>query len=296
VNFGDCRWTYGDPESRKPFMRTRLLFALISRCRWKPAARVTLMVLAGAAAGCAGQSAEPRPIELRFPDASLTCAGFDNCRHAARTAARVYVKVVILAPAPAHGGRVDRANQRVVSGASGIIVGPAGYVVTAAHIARSTALEARVITIDGREHSARVVDVDADRELALLKIDDEKSRFATVASAPGVRRGQPVFAIGTPGNRPGAVTVGYVDQPRLERRVGYGEYGYQGPMRLALQVEPGHSGGPVFDTEGSLVGMVFAFDLKNNSGDYFNTGTAYAVPARDLKAYYRDRATPFGNF
>lgn len=272
------------------------LLCLNGHRHWKSAALLAVLVLSCVAPGCAGQPRAPGPVDLRFSGNALPASGVDDYRAVARSAARVYVKVVVVSSAATVPERGHDSKQRVVSGASGIIVDPAGYVVTAAHIARSTELEARITTLDGREHGARVIHVDADRDMALLKVQGSGNRFPTIERAPGVRRGQPVFAIGTPGNRPGAVTVGHVARPRLARRIGYGAFGFREPMQLAMHVDPGHSGGPVFDLEGALVGMIIAFDLSDDSGQLFNTGIAYAVPAGDLAEFVRDRALRTGNF
>lgn len=284
----------GNQSCTNPTRQSSLHFGLITKpFRRKPAAvPAILAVLAGMATACAGPSLEPKPVQLRFPGTEQTASGCDGYRLVARSAARAYVKVVIISNASAVRERGYGQAPRIVSGASGIIVDPSGYVVTAAHIARNTALEARVTTIDGHIHSARIVHVAADRELALLKISGAGSRLFAAEPAAGVRRGQPVFAVGTPGNRPGAVAFGHVVQPRLDRRIGYDGFGFYSPMELSLRVDPGHSGGPVFDAEGALLGMIVAFDLRSSApGEYTNTGVAYAIPAREVMRYFR-RWTP----
>lgn len=269
-----------------------------SRFHGNPAATsLILMVLAGVVSACAGSPHKPGTVHLSFPDDERSYTEIDNHRSVARSAARAYVKVVIARKASRRHEPGYEPALRVVNGASGIIVDPAGYVVTAAHIAKSTAFEARVTTVEGREYSAHIVHVDAGGEMALLKIPGEANRFHAAEPAAGARRNQPVFAIGTPGNRPGDVAVGHVVQPRLERRIGYGDFGFSGPMELAMRVEPGHSGGPVFDTEGSLLGMIIAFDLrKTASGDYVNTGAVYAIPAGDVMEFFHRWAPRAGNF
>lgn len=268
---------------------------ITNRITGRPAGAFVLFLLASAATACAGSQGGPEPVQLRFAQAASQYSDTQDLPVAAESASRSYVKVVVMNKASPRRERGLEPGPGIITGASGIIVDPAGYVVTAAHIAKSASLEARVTTVDGRVHVARILRVDAERELALLLIEGNETRFAAARPAVGVRRTQPVFAIGTPGNRPGAVTVGQVSHPGLGRRVGYGEYGFQGPMQLALHVEPGHSGGPVFDMEGALVGMVFAFDLKSRGGDYVNTGTAYAIPVRDVMRFVRDHSPGAGN-
>lgn len=275
-----------------------LFRSLTSGYHTKPTtALLILMVSAGIVTACAGPSHDSNVVHLRFPDSEQSYSRIDHHRSVARSASRAYVKIVITSKAPKRGEPGYEPALRVVNGASGIIVDPAGYVVTAAHIAKSTAFEARVTTIDGLEYAARIVHVDAGREMALLKIPGEGNRFHAAEPAAGARRDQPVFAIGTPGNRPGAVTTGHVVRPRRERRIGYGDFAFRGPMELAMRVAPGHSGGPVFDAEGSLVGMIIAFDLRSTaSGDYVNTGAAYVIPAGDVMEFFHRWAPRTGNF
>lgn len=268
---------------------------ITNRIAGRPAGTAVLLLLAGAAAACAGPGSVAEPVQLRFVQAGFLHSATDDLRVAAESASRSYVKVVVMNKASSRRDRGHDPAPGVITGASGIIVDPAGYVVTAAHIAKSTALEARVTTVDGGVYAARILEVDAELELALLQIEQAEARFTAAHPAVGVRRTQPVFAIGTPGNQPGAVVVGQVTHAGLGRRVGYGEYGFQGPMQLALQVEPGHSGGPVFDMEGALVGMIFAFDLMNRGGEYFNTGTAYAIPVREVMRFVRQHSPAAGN-
>lgn len=221
---------------------------------------------------------------LRFPYDELVYSTMADYEAVARSAARIYVKVTIRAKAPPRTGRSTHTGNRIISGASGTIMDASGYVVTAAHIAGSTDLEARVQTLDGREYPARIVRVDAGRDVALLKIDGDTVQFPTAEAADELRVDQPVLAIGTPGNKPGVVSVGRVVQPLMHKRVSYGDYGFTNPLLLEMRVEPGHSGGPVVDAKGRLAGMIVGFDLRRNTdGEYVATGAAYAVPVKDLR-------------
>lgn len=258
--------------------------------------QAVLATLTAAVTACAGTPHGDAAPRLRFPDTEWPASPAADYRLAAKSAAHAYVKIVVVADSSRQRDRRNDSTPRTVNGASGIIVHPAGYVVTAAHIAGSTDLSARVTTVGGRELPAQVVHVDAGREMALLKIADSGTRFPAAEPGSVTRAGQPVFAIGTPDNRPGAVTIGRVTQPRLERRVRYGEFDLQGTLELAMTVAPGHSGGPVFDAEGTLVGMIVAFDLKRTeSGRMATTGTAYAIPTPEIMAFFRQWAARSGN-
>lgn len=251
-----------------------------------------------AASGCATPPSAPEPMTLRFADAGLLDLDLDEDRYRslARSVARAYVQVTMVTPASPAGEREADPRSRVVNGASGIIVDTAGYVVTAAHIAQDPDLEARVTTFDGNRHRARVVQLDAGRDLALLKMVDGHSSFHAAQPARGVRPGQPVLALGTPGNRPGAVTMGRVVRGEVEKTVRYGDFGFDDAIELRMRVEPGYSGGPVFNADGLLVGMIAGFDLRTaDDGRYVATGSAYVVPAADVMTFFRRRTGAEGN-
>jgi len=232
--------------------------------------------------GAAGAPAAGGTTGLLFPYDNIAYARMDGYREVASAAAPFYVKVTIREPAPARTGRTTPARNRIVSGASGVVLDSAGYVATAAHIARSTTLEAVVQTIDGRELPARIIHVDNERDLAVLKIPADAASFTAPATA-AARAGAPVLAVGTPDNEPGVVTVGRVVKPRLDTGIRYGDYGNPSPLLLDMHVEPGHSGGPVVNGQGHLVGMVIGFDMRRNKdGELVSTGSTYAVPAGDL--------------
>jgi len=242
-----------------------------------------LMLAVAAMVACAGPPAEPQPLVLAFPYTDADTSGIEDPAALARSVAATYVKVTVLRPVDTENERHTASTPRTVGGASGILVDPAGYVVTAAHIARSTAFEARVTASDGREYPARILKVDRAREMALIRIAGAGRRFAVAEPADGARVDQPALALGTPDNRPGAVSVGRVTVPRLEGRVAYGGFAYDNPMQLAIDIDPGFSGGPVFDARGRLLGMIIGFDLqRNESGELTRTGSAYAIPAGAL--------------
>ena len=244
--------------------------------------RSFLWGMALALAGCAG-AAPPQPVTLIYPYGIEESARFEGYRRLAQRVAPSYVRVLVYA---------DSADEgiAIVNGASGAIVDARGYVVTSAHIAKSSRFKARVTTMDGRQRPATIVLIAPGRELALLKIDPFPGmRVARLADAEDVRAGRRVVSIGTPNNRKGVVAVGIVVNPRRGLRIEYGEYGYDDAIELRMEVEPGHSGGPVFDTEGRLIGMVASFGLGDTRRvPYVSTMIAYAVPASAIAAYLEE--------
>jgi S1-C subfamily serine protease len=114
-------------------------------------------------------------------------------------------------------------------------------------------------------------------------------QVARLAHAGDLRVGRRVVSIGTPNNRKGVVTVGVIVNSRRSLRIEYGEYGYDDAVELRMEVEPGHSGGPVFDTADRLIGMVASFGLGDTQRvPYVSTMIAYAVPAAAIVAYLKE--------
>ena len=243
-----------------------------------------LWTTAVALGGCAAPP-PPQPVILTYPYRIEDNARFDGHKRLAQRVATSYVRVLVYAAS----GDQDIA---IVNGASGVIVDGRGYVVTPAHIAKNVRFKAKVTTMDGRERLATIVHMAPERELALLKIDPFPGmEVAHLAASEGVRAGRRVVSIGTPDNRKGVVTVGVVANPRRELRIEYGEFGYDDAIELRMEVEPGHSGGPVFDTAGRLVGMVASFGLGDTKRvPCVSTMIAYAVPASSIAAYVAEIA------
>ena len=195
--------------------------------------------------------------------------------------------MLILADTAAADTLSGEPESGTVSGASGTVVDPAGYVVTAAHIALGTRYRAEITTVDGRVYPARIVDVDPSRELALLRIEAPPRLAAPRFADPSrLRVGDRVLAIGTPINKKGVVSVGAVARTRYPRRIQYGRYGYDDAIVLRMAVEPGHSGGPVFNMRGELIGIIGSFALPKpgrRSGP--PPERAFAIPASAIAAY-----------
>lgn len=274
-----------------------MALATCKRLYTNPGMRLAIAsLLLVAASGCLAPPSVPVPMELKFPDNHQLNMVGRRLRALAESVAPAYVKVVVATETPARAGRDADTNGRVISGASGIVVDPAGYVVTAGHIARRKGLQARVTTFNGNRFRARVVHVAPRRDLALLKILDGDAPFQAARPARSARPDQPVLALGTPGNRPGAVAIGRVARPIVDKRARYGDFGFDRAIELRLQVAAGYSGGPVFNAEGLLVGMIAGFDLRASSqGRHVGTGSAYAIPAADLMAFVHRRARGRGN-
>ena len=126
-------------------------------------------------------------------------------------------------------------------GGSGVIWRSDGTIVTNAHVVRGT--RATVEFADGRREPATLAARDASRDLAILRTLPAGLETVSVRTAPSVRTGELVFAVGNPLGLRGAVTAGIVQRCNARWVVA--------DVRLA----PGNSGGPLADAAGDIVGI-----------------------------------------
>jgi len=250
-------------------------------------AMAALLALVACQAG--GPEAPPplAPITLSYPYLTPAQARPEGFRELAERVADGYVELTILAP-----GEIAPGERRgIIHVASGIVVDDAGHILTAAHIARGTDYFARVRLRDGRVRDARIVHVAPMRELALLEMAPMAGVRPVAVARPGaLARGDFVMAIGSPGGHAGVVSLGTVRQPELKERLDYNEWGFDHAVQMSMEVESGHSGGPVFDGQGQVVGMVAGYELGDTTKTpYVSPGIAYAVPAADMMRYLQER-------
>jgi len=248
----------------------------------------SLALAAGLAAlaGClaTGPAERAKPIVLFYPYPIEDSLRFDGYEAAAHAAAPAYVRVVINDPTAALGR--EAGTETKVNAASGVIVSEDGLVVTAAHIALDRRYEAELVTIDGRKHPARILAVEPGRELALLRVVPFPGmRWARLADSTRLGVGTPVFAIGAPDNKAGGVSLGTVTEPRRRQRLEYNGFGFDDAIKLAIEVEPGFSGGPVFDRGGQMVGIVAGFAFADTKNGAVSLRAAYAVPANAIREF-----------
>jgi serine protease Do len=135
------------------------------------------------------------------------------------------------------------------------------------------ALGARTTTLN-----ARILGVNKDTDLALLKVEANGLPSLPFGSYPDVRQGQLVFAFGSPEGLGNSVTMGVISsvarQPDPERPMVY--------IQTDAPINPGNSGGPLVDIEGRLVG-INTFILTQGGG---NEGIGFAIPSLVVRYVY----------
>ena len=163
----------------------------------------------------------------------------------------------------------------VTSGAgSGVIISSDGLIITNNHVVDG-ANTITVTTKDGTEYQAELIGADSDSDIAVIKIDATDLPFALVGDSDTLKVGQEVVAVGNPlGELGGTVTNGIISA--LSRDVNI-----EGTEMTLIQtnaaVNPGNSGGGLFNMYGELIGIVNAKSTTTSSGTSVE-GIAFAIP------------------
>src|SRR5450755_3252657 len=156
---------------------------------------------------------------------------------------------------------------------SGFIISADGYILTNAHVVNN-ASKITVKLTDRREFEGRVIGVDERTDVAVIKIGAKGNLpVVRLGDSSKLRPGQWVLAIGSPFGFENSVTAGVVSAT-ARSNVGEGGNGYVPFIQSDVAVNPGNSGGPLFNLEGEVVGI--NSQIYSRTGGY--EGISFAIP------------------
>jgi len=182
--------------------------------------------------------------------------------------------------------KLDSGKIAITSG-SGFVVDGGGYVLTAAHVAVSKGNSVSARAANGRVYSGEVIGIMPINDIALIKLRGFAGK-AVVPASPGCSAvGDLVYTLGKPHALGDTARIGTLKSLNFGRAVAYGKFGYPDAMVLHMGTQKGESGGPVFEGNGHLIGMVVS-TLSDGAGRSINL--AHAIPATALAAYYCSQA------
>jgi len=167
---------------------------------------------------------------------------------------------------------------------SGFIVSADGYILTNAHVIDNAA-EVTVKTTDRREYTAKVVGSDPSTDVAVLKIDASNLPTVRIGNPDELRPGQWVIAIGSPFGFENSVTAGIVSATARSMPGS----NYTPFIQTDVAVNPGNSGGPLFNLEGEVVGI--NSQIYSRTGGYM--GVSFAIPI-DVANHVREQLVSTG--
>jgi len=174
-------------------------------------------------------------------------------------------------------GMAQRSLVKIQNGRSGAgagtIIHPDGLIITNAHVVGSKRL--KVTLWDGESLKGRIVAVDRKMDLAAVSVDAKDLPTLKIVGRREIQPGQWVAALGHPWGVNGVVTAGTIiaiGSP-VERLPYEGEL-----IQAGLRLRPGHSGGPMLNKHGDLVGI-----------NMMITGpeVGLAVPAESVKKFLK---------
>src|ERR1700676_1945555 len=174
-------------------------------------------------------------------------------------------------------GRQDGPPQAERSLGSGVIVDKRGYILTNNHVVeQATKIQVQLSGNTRTKYTAKVVGVDEDTDLAVIKIEADNKELPTakLGNSDGVQVGDWVLAIGSPFGLQATVTAGIIS---AKDRQGIGGAGHQFQRFLQTDaaINPGNSGGPLVDLAGEVVGINTA--IITGSRGY--EGVGFALPS-----------------
>ena len=152
---------------------------------------------------------------------------------------------------------------------SGFVVAADGVILTNAHVVEG-ADEVRVKLTDRREFKGKVVGVDKQTDIAVVRIDAKDLRPVKLGDPSKIRVGEWVLAIGSPFGFENTVTAGIVSATSRSLPEGT----YVPFIQTDAAVNPGNSGGPLFNLRGEVIGINSA--IYSRTGGYM--GLAFAIP------------------
>ncbi|MEP7147920.1 MAG: trypsin-like peptidase domain-containing protein [Acidobacteriota bacterium] len=169
---------------------------------------------------------------------------------------------------------------------SGFFVDKSGYILTNYHVVQDAA-KITIKTDSGEEISAKVVGVDEETDLAVLKADtDREVPFVKLADSDQARVGDWVLAIGSPFGLNRSVTAGIISQTNRETP---SNSVFQRFIQTDAAINRGNSGGPLVNMNGEVIGI--NSQIATSTGDY--NGVGFALPSNEA-AYVIDQILKSG--
>lgn len=173
-----------------------------------------------------------------------------------------------------------QASDSAVSG-SGFIISTDGYIVTNYHVISYAVTDGYSLTVkthDSKSYPAKVVGYDQDNDLAVIKIEATGLSAVSLGTNKNMKVGDQVFAVGNPlGELTYTMTTGIVSA--LNRQITEEDGSSIDMFQIDAAVNPGNSGGPVYNAKGEVIGIV--------SAKYSSTGVeglGFAIPIDDASS------------
>ncbi|MEP1035506.1 Do family serine endopeptidase [Ekhidna sp.] len=181
------------------------------------------------------------------------------------------------------GERYERRGGESRGAGSGVVISPDGFIVTNNHVVEN-ADEIEVVLNDNRSYQAKVVGVDENTDLAVLKVDENNLVPIRYGDSDQINIGEWVLAIGNPYEFRSTVTAGIISAKGRNINILNGNYKIESFIQTDAAVNPGNSGGALVNLRGELIGINTA--IASPSGAF--AGYSFAVPVSLVKKVVSD--------
>ena len=170
----------------------------------------------------------------------------------------------------------SRLGQYIAEGAgSGVIISSDGYIVTNNHVIDDAA-KITVKLNDGRSYDATIVGTYSESDIAVIKIEEKDLQPVVLGDSDKLFVGDTAVVVGNPlGSLGGSVTTGIISA--LDREIDLGDI-KMNLLQTNAAVNPGNSGGGLFNGKAELVGIIIA----KSAGEDIE-GIGFAIPINDIK-------------
>jgi serine protease DegQ len=175
-----------------------------------------------------------------------------------------------------NSNRKQQQDQPAANLGSGVIVSPDGYILTNQHVIDG-ADQIEIALSDGRTTNAKVVGIDPETDLAVLKINLPNLPTITLGRMDQARVGDVVLAIGNPFGVGQTVTMGIIS---ALGRNHLGINTFENFIQTDAPINPGNSGGALVDVSGNLLGINTA--IYSRSGG--SLGIGFAIPVSTARS------------
>jgi S1-C subfamily serine protease len=238
--------------------------------------------------GCVATDEPSLEIESRTiaVETNATPAGVnttESVAHLLPSTGPTYVTLTVTKVDRFAGAKEREATKSAITSGSGFVADPNGYVLTAAHVAHQPGYEVSARAANGRIYSGRVIDVNPTNDMALIKLRGYAGKAVTPADSSCIDRGAMVYSLGRPHAQGDTARVGSLEAMHFGRPVAYGKFGYPDALVVRMSTRKGESGGPLFNDNGLLVGMVVS-TLSDQTGASVNL--AHAVYGATLAEFF----------
>ncbi|HFC05383.1 MAG TPA: serine protease [Rhizobiales bacterium] len=243
---------------------------------------VALALLTSACATSTNLSTGPRTVNIESgatPAAAILSSSMNSLLQQTSPS---YLTVIVNEKASSSGAQDRDEIPKALTSGSGFVVDAAGYLLTAGHVAVKAGNTVDARGSEGRVYRGKVVAIQRSPDIALIKLNNFSGIPVSPASSPCIRSGTALFSLGKPRAQGDTARIGQLKSMSFGRPVTYSGFGYPDAMVLTMSTRKGESGGPLFNKQAKLSGMMVS-TLSDGKGRSLNL--AHALPVDMLAKF-----------